>query len=146
MADIKEAVGHMPLPNLIQSLILDIASILRFLLCFRGNFIFQAAPPMNYLNPLISLPKQPSTPRLHRISHPQRRSSREPWAVAIKALCQLDVKFAVRGGGHTLNSGAAKIPGGVVISLRSMNSVTVSEDKTGVSIDGGAKWREVYPS
>jgi FAD/FMN-containing dehydrogenase len=66
-------------------------------------------------------------------------------AVTIKAISQLDVKFAVRGGGHTLNSGAANISDGVVINLRSMNSVTVSDDKTFVSIGGGAKWGEVYP-
>jgi hypothetical protein len=67
--------GQMPLPNLILGLLLNIASILCFLLCFRGKFIFQAATPVNYLNPLISLPKQPSAPCLHSISNPQRRSS-----------------------------------------------------------------------
>jgi FAD/FMN-containing dehydrogenase len=66
-------------------------------------------------------------------------------AVAIKAVSQLDVKFVVRGGGYTLNSGAANITGGVVINLRSMSSVTISEDETFVSIGGGAKWGEVYP-
>jgi FAD/FMN-containing dehydrogenase len=54
------------------------------------------------------------------------------------------VKFAVRGGGHTLNSGAANITDGVVISLRALNSVTFNEDKSVVSIGGGAKWGEVY--
>lgn len=67
-------------------------------------------------------------------------------AVAIKAVSQLDVKFAVRAGGYTLNSGVANISDGIVINLRSMNSVTVSEDKTFVSVGGGAKWGEVYPT
>jgi FAD/FMN-containing dehydrogenase len=43
-----------------------------------------------------------------------------------------------------LNGGAANIEGGVVINLRKMNSVTVSEDRTSVTIGGGAIWGEVY--
>ena len=66
-------------------------------------------------------------------------------ATAIKALAGLRVKFAVRGGGHSLNAGAANIDSGITISLRSMNQVNVNADKTLVSVGGGAKWGEVYP-
>ena len=64
---------------------------------------------------------------------------------AVKALAGLDVKFAVRGGGHALNAGTANIDSGITINLRSMNDVTVSEDRNLVSVGGGAKWGEVYP-
>jgi FAD/FMN-containing dehydrogenase len=51
----------------------------------------------------------------------------------------------VRGGGHTLNAGAANIDSGVTINLRSMNQVTVNKERSLVSVGGGAKWAEVYP-
>lgn len=65
-------------------------------------------------------------------------------SIVLKTLSKFQIKFAVRGGGHTLNAGASNIDFGVVISLRSMNTVQVSDDKASVRIGGGAKWREVY--
>jgi FAD/FMN-containing dehydrogenase len=62
----------------------------------------------------------------------------------LKTLTKFGVRFAVRGGEHTLNAGASNINSGVVISLRSMNTVMVNGDKTLVTIGEGAKWREVY--
>ncbi|TVY83940.1 Bifunctional solanapyrone synthase [Lachnellula suecica] len=63
----------------------------------------------------------------------------------VKTLAQLRVPFAIRGGGHNLNAGAANIASGITINLRSMNQVTVNAEKTLVSIGGGARWGEVYP-
>jgi hypothetical protein len=51
--------------------------------------------------------------------------------------------FAVRGGGHSPVPGAASVEGGVVVDLRHLNSVTLSEDGENVIIGGGAKWLDV---
>ncbi|KAA8572181.1 hypothetical protein EYC84_002092 [Monilinia fructicola] len=66
-------------------------------------------------------------------------------ALILKVLVERKVKFALRGGGHTLNPGAANIEGGVTISLRGLKGVKLKEDEALVSIGGGAKWSEVYP-
>ena len=71
--------------------------------------------------------------------------SSEDVAKIIKTLVQHNSNFAVRGGGHTLNSGAANIEAGVTINMRRMNQIDVNAEKSTVSIGGGAKWGEVYP-
>jgi FAD/FMN-containing dehydrogenase len=73
-------------------------------------------------------------------------TSADQVSLIVKTVVDAGAKFAVRGGGHTLNPGAANIEGGVTISLRSMNSVHVNSDKTIASVGGGAKWGEVYPT
>ncbi|KAF7884129.1 uncharacterized protein EAF01_011552 [Botrytis porri] len=54
------------------------------------------------------------------------------------------VRFAIRGGGHSLNAGAANIESEVTINLRALNKVAVNRKQTLVSIGGGARWGEVY--
>ncbi|KAI4253055.1 MAG: hypothetical protein L6R42_007718 [Xanthoria sp. 1 TBL-2021] len=54
-------------------------------------------------------------------------------------------KFAVRGGGHTLFSGAANIDGGVTIDLREIKSLVLSQDRKVAAIGGGAVWSNIYP-
>ena len=51
--------------------------------------------------------------------------------------------FAIRSGGHSPNSGAASIKGGVVINLSLFCEVTPSEDGSSVVIGAGAKWMDV---
>ncbi|KAK8016706.1 hypothetical protein PG993_014895 [Apiospora rasikravindrae] len=53
--------------------------------------------------------------------------------------------FAVRGGGHTLWSGAANMDGGVTVDMRAMNSLVVSPDQKMVSLGAGGKWSDMYP-
>jgi len=66
-------------------------------------------------------------------------------SLIVKSLARLKIEFAVRGGGHTFNAGAANIDSGITVSLRSMNQVVVDDEKSLVHIGGGAKWAEVYP-
>lgn len=54
-------------------------------------------------------------------------------------------KFAIRGGGHTLFSGAANIDGGVTVDLRAIKSLELSQDRRVASIGGGAIWSDIYP-
>ncbi|KAL8869067.1 MAG: hypothetical protein Q9174_004549, partial [Haloplaca sp. 1 TL-2023] len=53
-------------------------------------------------------------------------------------------KFAIRSGGHGLPVGASNIAKGVTIDLTRMKEVTLSEDKTTVSVGTGALWGDVY--
>ncbi|KAG9229819.1 hypothetical protein BJ875DRAFT_445599 [Amylocarpus encephaloides] len=69
-----------------------------------------------------------------------------PSCIVSPALAQRGVKFAISGGGHSLNANAANIDGGVTISLRLINSTSVNAEKNLVKIGGGAKWGEVYPT
>ncbi|KAM3068005.1 hypothetical protein ACMFMF_009372 [Clarireedia jacksonii] len=46
-------------------------------------------------------------------------------AEMLKTIVEYQVKFAVRGGGYTLNSATANINGGIKINLRSLNRISV---------------------
>lgn len=54
-------------------------------------------------------------------------------------------RFAVRGGGHTLFSGAANIDNGITVDMRSMKSVTLSRDHKVAQIGAGSIFSDVYP-
>lgn len=51
--------------------------------------------------------------------------------------------FAIRGGGHSIVSGAASLKGGVVIDLGLFCDVIPSGDRSSVMIGAGSKWRHV---
>ncbi|KAH7350324.1 hypothetical protein BKA66DRAFT_516478 [Pyrenochaeta sp. MPI-SDFR-AT-0127] len=64
----------------------------------------------------------------------------------VKIVTKAEIPFAVRTGGHTLFSGAANIDGGVTVDMRSLHGVKVNEERTVISIGGGAIWStDVYP-
>lgn len=66
-------------------------------------------------------------------------------AAAVKVLATTpSLKFAVRGGGHTVWAGSANIQNGVTIDMRLINNVEVSADKSYTSVGAGALWRDVY--
>jgi FAD/FMN-containing dehydrogenase len=54
-------------------------------------------------------------------------------------------QFAVRGGGHTLFTGAANINGSVTVDMRSMKSLALSEDRKIASVGGGSIFSDLYP-
>ncbi|THC87606.1 hypothetical protein EYZ11_012949 [Aspergillus tanneri] len=54
-------------------------------------------------------------------------------------------QFAVRGGGHTLFTGAANINGSVTVDMRSMNSLALSDDHKIASVGGGSIFSDFYP-
>ncbi|TKA30695.1 hypothetical protein B0A50_02415 [Salinomyces thailandicus] len=53
-------------------------------------------------------------------------------------------QFAVRSGGHTPWAGAANIEEGVTIDLSNLNQVTVSPNRSTVTIGPGNSWYDVY--
>ncbi|PKY04093.1 FAD-binding domain-containing protein [Aspergillus campestris IBT 28561] len=54
------------------------------------------------------------------------------------------LKFAVRGGGHTLFSGAANIKDGITVDMRSMKSLVLSADRKTASVGGGSIFSDLY--
>lgn len=68
-------------------------------------------------------------------------------SVAVKSLTgskKHKCRFAIRSGGHTPFAGSANIAHGVTFDLRTLNKVTLSDDKSTTSVGGGAKWGDVY--
>lgn len=60
-------------------------------------------------------------------------------------LSSFSPQFAIRGGGHSVWSGAANIDGGITIDMRAMNSVVLSDDQKVASIGAGGIWSVIYP-
>ncbi|KAL8965709.1 MAG: hypothetical protein Q9183_003722 [Haloplaca sp. 2 TL-2023] len=56
-----------------------------------------------------------------------------------------ECKFAIKGGGHTPQRGAANQPGGVTIDLGALKQVDVSPDRKTTSIGPGSRWGDIYP-
>ncbi|RFU80154.1 oxidoreductase, fad-binding [Trichoderma arundinaceum] len=56
-----------------------------------------------------------------------------------------DTQFAVRGGGHTLWTGAANIDGGITVDMRLMNGVVLSQDHKIARLGPGGIWSDIYP-
>jgi FAD/FMN-containing dehydrogenase len=52
--------------------------------------------------------------------------------------------FAVRGGGHMPIPGYANIDGGILVGMTDLNRITLSSDKSYVSVGPGRRWEEVY--
>lgn len=53
-------------------------------------------------------------------------------------------KFAVRSGGHMAHAGSANIADGVTIDLRALNEITLSKNRTLVTVGPGQRWENVY--
>lgn len=66
-------------------------------------------------------------------------------AFAVKVLTATNTQFAVRGGGHMPIRGANNIDApGVLLSLTNLRELSLSEDKTVLSICPGHRWMDVY--
>lgn len=64
--------------------------------------------------------------------------------LAIEALRTNNCSFAVRSGGHSPNAGAANIAAGVSIDLSHLDAITLSDDRSIISVGPGATWGDVY--
>ncbi|KAI0145377.1 FAD-binding domain-containing protein [Xylariaceae sp. FL1272] len=65
-------------------------------------------------------------------------------ASAISILVSHGCDFAVRCQGHAAATGFNNIHGGVTINLTRLNSLSLTDDASTVSVGAGAKWVEVY--
>ncbi|KAF2237141.1 putative 6-hydroxy-D-nicotine oxidase [Viridothelium virens] len=71
--------------------------------------------------------------------------SAEDVSKILKIIGFFKTKFAIRSGGHSPNPGWSSIDQpGVLIDLRRLNQVTVSEDQKVVSLGPGGIWGDVY--
>ncbi|KAL4782401.1 hypothetical protein BJX76DRAFT_358952 [Aspergillus varians] len=52
--------------------------------------------------------------------------------------------FAAKSGGHVAFSGASNSQGGITITFRDLNDITLNSDKTVASIGPGSTWGQVY--
>ena len=72
------------------------------------------------------------------------RSSSEV-SLVLKVINALRLTFAVRSGGHSPNPGwSSTQQPGLVIDLRSLNQISVTDDKVIVTLGPGALWGDVY--
>ncbi|KAH7356008.1 FAD binding domain protein [Pyrenochaeta sp. MPI-SDFR-AT-0127] len=65
-------------------------------------------------------------------------------AIALLLCRQSNIKFAVKSGGHAAMKGASSTDEGVVLDLKNLNSVVLSENKTIAKIGAGNKWKQVF--
>ncbi|KAI9374302.1 hypothetical protein BJX61DRAFT_540941 [Aspergillus egyptiacus] len=56
----------------------------------------------------------------------------------------MDCPFAARSGGHAAFAGASSSQGGMTVLFRDLNEITLSDDKSVVSIGPGNTWGQVY--
>lgn len=72
-------------------------------------------------------------------------ASAEELSKTLKIVRSFQTKFSVRSGGHSPNPGWSSIEKpGILIDLRRLNQITVSDDKKTVSLGPGARWGDVY--
>ena len=131
-----EILGSMAMTNLSWLQCMTLSSLLEGKISYPGSSTYKAVEDAYF-----SAQEEELSPAC--IVNP---TCTEDVAAAVKVLAKShsQVKFAIRGGGHNLNVGAANIDSGVTINLRSMSKVSLNEDKTLVSVGGGAKWSDVY--
>jgi FAD/FMN-containing dehydrogenase len=73
-----------------------------------------------------------------------RPSDGDEVAVAILVAEATNCRFAAKSGGHASFSGASNIAGGITIDFADLNEITVSSDRSTVSIGPGNTWYDVY--
>ncbi|KAF1849247.1 FAD binding domain protein [Cucurbitaria berberidis CBS 394.84] len=65
-------------------------------------------------------------------------------AIALLLCRQSNTKFAVKSGGHAAMTGASSADEGIVIDLKNLNCVELSEDKSIAKIGAGNRWEHVF--
>lgn len=66
-------------------------------------------------------------------------------SITLRVIKALGITFSVRSAGHSPNPGwSSTTKPGVVIDLRELNEITISQDKSVISLGTGATWGDVY--
>lgn len=73
-----------------------------------------------------------------------RPTAAEDVSSALNILVPGSCKFAVRSGGHGSVTGISNIQDGVTFDLRGLNSITISDDNSQVTVGPGQNWYGVY--
>ncbi|KAF2110602.1 hypothetical protein BDV96DRAFT_615159 [Lophiotrema nucula] len=73
-----------------------------------------------------------------------RPSCAQDVSIIVREARLLDLKIAIKGGGHIPWAGAASIgAGGVLVDMRNVTGVNLGEDEETVSVGSGEKWESV---
>ena len=67
----------------------------------------------------------------------------EAITVLVSSVCQSE-KFAIKGNGHAPAAGFANVDGGVTIDTTSLTTITLSHDRSVVTVGTGNNWLDVY--
>jgi FAD/FMN-containing dehydrogenase len=70
-------------------------------------------------------------------------NSAEDVSKALRIITRHDCPFAIKSGGHSF-TGASNIYQGIVLDLRYLNQIRLSEDRSSAFIGPGNRWHEVY--
>lgn len=65
-------------------------------------------------------------------------------ALSLVLVEHFGVEFAIRGVGHNTNPGFSSIDGGILLDVRDLNTISLGQDQTTVSVGPGATWNSVY--
>ncbi|OAA63962.1 FAD binding domain protein [Cordyceps fumosorosea ARSEF 2679] len=71
-------------------------------------------------------------------------TSARDMSVIVKELAKKNCRFAVKSGGHNPNPGFNNIDRGVSIDLRGLNSTSLSQSRSYVSLGTGLSWGQAY--
>jgi FAD/FMN-containing dehydrogenase len=70
--------------------------------------------------------------------------SAEAVATVVKSVREHKCRFAVKSGGHSLARGTSNRQDGLVIDLKHLNQIKVSDDKETAFVGSGNTWGDVY--
>lgn len=65
-------------------------------------------------------------------------------SIVVKAVTTYGCPFAIKSGGHSLAPGTSASRGGMVIDLKNLNGIQVSQDNSTVELGPGNLWSDVY--
>ncbi|KAH8669174.1 hypothetical protein BX600DRAFT_480934 [Xylariales sp. PMI_506] len=68
----------------------------------------------------------------------------EAVALAVRSVRDNQCAFAIKSGGHSTTEGSSSVDDGIVVDLRYLNQITISDDRETVSLGPGARWGDVY--
>ncbi|EJP63046.1 6-hydroxy-D-nicotine oxidase [Beauveria bassiana ARSEF 2860] len=71
-------------------------------------------------------------------------ASAKDMSTIVEILSAQQCQFAVKSGGHNPNPGFNNIDNGVSIDLRSLNSTSLADDRSHVSLGTGLSWGDAY--
>lgn len=65
-------------------------------------------------------------------------------ALALRVIRLFGARFVIRGTGHNTNPGWSSIDGGILLDIKSLQTIELASDKTTVSVGPGTTWSAVY--
>lgn len=72
-----------------------------------------------------------------------------PWdagdvARVLSIITSTQAPFSIRSGGHDFNKNHSTVEDGVIIDMVNFNDISLSSDKTSITVGAGTRWGAVY--